>query len=84
MVGGDDEDTHLSREGRYRIVTVRGKQAWAQILRRSSGARLGKRLKFVAIFDVMFCSARGCCDVLDIVVDFWLIGIYASEDFVGK
>ena len=86
MTGGEDEETHLSREGRYRIVTIRPKQACVQILRRISGARFEKRWKVVALFGIifwramggcdgiafggMFCSLRGKCDVFDIMLSF--------------
>ena len=48
IAGFEEDDRQMSRLGRYHIETIRGKQAWAHILRRSSGARLGKRWKAAA------------------------------------
>lgn len=48
IAGFEEDDRQMSRLGRYHIETIRGKQAWAHILRRSSVARLGKRWKVVA------------------------------------
>lgn len=71
VAGGDEEETQVSMEGRYRIDTVRGKQACCQTLRRSSGARLGKSVNVVAAFVDILCSEAGRSDVFDILFRVW-------------